>query len=964
MAEEENVKVAVRVRPFNKRELGRKAVNVVAMKGPITTVANPDDPQDIKSFTYDYSYWSFDGCKEQPDGYFAKQNSIYADQNTVYQDLGGGVLENAWQGYNSTLFAYGQTGSGKSWSVIGYGANKGIVPLFCNDLFKGITENTEKKEFEVRFSMLEIYNEVVHDLLSPTKNKNGLKVRQHPKKGFYPEGLKMALVTNYKEIEQKMNEGTVNRTIASTNMNATSSRAHTIVGITFIQKFKNDLGQETAKQAVVNLVDLAGSERVESTGATGSRLKEGAAINRSLSALGNCIHALAEQSAGKQGRVPYRDSKLTQLLMNALGGNSKTIMIAAISPADINYEETLSTLRFADRAKQIKTKAFVNEDPTEKLLRELREENERLKKQMQGGKMDKDFIDSDGNGLDDRTEAELKRKWEEEMKARMKENEQEMINMKKTYEEKLKMAKKDVADPSIEKKEQDKHNKPHIYNLNVDPMLSGRIIHILKPGVNTVGNRKGVESNITIISPSIQEQHAEIKVEPNKVVIKPVNGDCRVVVNGSQIQGETPLNHNDRLVFAATQLWVFQNPAESKKSKAPLQEITYEMAQEEIAAKSGVDMSNSGDADMSRIQEDLLEVMPAVEEANSISEELDKLVKFEILMVAPQVLGKERGRTEVHVKMKNLSNGTEFVWTKEKFLNRLYMMKEMYQKYEDEDEWQKPDEEDPFKESLDTEVHIGTVQVNLQPIAYNVELKEQLEITNYKGIDVGLMNVELVPCDTSGREYTEADDMFVDDPSDLVGKPLNFKVKIVSCNGLPNKYADMYCTYRIYLDEDETKTKTVSETSNPNFQHSKIYSFTPATEQLVHYLKNGTLTVRVMGKQRVRRSAMPLNKGLTTRDMLKSDRAVFSRTANLMNGFQMNGRVVDPQKQSIIVELLLMKKTQARLQQKVDSIRKLVKEAENISKIRVSTSLLKEVLQANSPEQADLIIRKIAGNND
>ncbi|XP_063871952.1 kinesin-like protein KIF28P [Scylla paramamosain] len=967
MAEEENVKVAVRVRPMNKRELGRKAKCIVSMKGNITTVTNPDDAADVKSFTYDYSYWSFDGYKEEPNGYFAKQspNSNYADQNTVYNDLGGGVLANAWAGYNSTLFAYGQTGSGKSWSVIGYGANKGIVPLFCNDLFNGITQNTEEKEFEVRFSMLEIYNEVVHDLLNPTKNKKGLKVRQHPKKGFYAEGLKMALVTNYNEIEQKMNEGTVNRTIASTNMNATSSRAHTIVGITFIQKFRNDVGQETAKQAVVNLVDLAGSERVESTGATGSRLKEGAAINRSLSSLGNCIHALAERSSGNKVRVPYRDSTLTRLLMNALGGNSKTIMIAAISPADINYEETLSTLRFADRAKQIKTKAVVNEDPTEKLLRELREENEKLKKMMQGGKIDKDFIDSDGNGIDDRAEGDLKKKWEEEMKARMLENEQEMINMKKSYEEKLKMAQKDSVDPSIAKKEQDKSHKPHIYNLNVDPMLSGRIIHILKPGMNTVGNRKGVESTIIMVSPSIQEQHAEITVgQGGKVTVKPTNTDCRVLVNGSQVQGETTLCHNDRLVFGATQMWVFQNPLDKKAAKMNNQDITFEYAQEEIAAKSGVDMSSKGDAEWSRVQEDLLEVMPAVEEANSISEELDKLVKFEILMVAPQVLGNERGRTEVHVKMKNLSNGTEFVWNKEKFLNRLYLMKEMYQKYEDEEEWQKPDEEDPFKESLDTEVHIGTTQVNLQPLAYNVELKEQLEITNYKGADVGLMNVELVPCDSSGHEYTEADDKFVDEPVDLVGKSMHFKVKITSCNGLPNKYADMYCTYRIYLEEEDTKTKTVSETSNPTFGHSKMFSFSPVTEQLVHYLKNGTLNVKVMGKQRVRRSAMPYNKGLTTRDLLKSDRAVFSRTANLMNGFQMNGRVVDPQKQSIIVELLLMKKTQARLQQKVDSVRKLVKEAENISKIRVSTSLLKEVLQANSPEQADMIIRKIADEPD
>lgn len=967
MAEEENVKVAVRVRPFNSRETGRNAKCIVTMKGKITNLTHPDNPSDVKAFTYDYSYWSFDGMKEDATGYLSKASpsSPFSDQQSVYDDLGKGVLKNAWNGYNASLFAYGQTGSGKSWSVIGYGANKGIVPLMCNDLFNGITSNTEKKEFEVRFSMLEIYNEVVYDLLNPSKSKSGLKIRQHPKKGFYPEGLKMALVTSYKEIEQRMEEGTVNRTIASTNMNATSSRAHTIVGISFIQKFKNEAGQETAKQSTVNLVDLAGSERVESTGATGSRLKEGAGINLSLSCLGNCIHALAEKSNGRQAKIPYRDSSLTRLLMNALGGNSKTIMIAAISPADINYEETLSTLRFADRAKQIKTKATVNEDPTDKLLRELKEENERLKKMMQGGKVDVNIIDADGDGVDDRDAEALKKKWEEEMKARMMQNEQEMTNMKKTYEEKLKMAKKDFADPSIAKKEQDKQTKPHLYNLNIDAMLSGRIVNILNPGVSTVGNRKGEESTITMIGPNIQEQHAIITVaKDGKVSIKPVTPDCRVLVNGTAIPGETPLCHNDRLLFGATQLWVFQNPTESKKAKIPYKEITYALAQEEIAAKNGVHMNNNGDADMSKIQEDLLEVMPAVEEANSISEELDKLVKFEILMVAPQVLGKEQGKTEVQVKMKNLANGTEFVWTKEKFLSRLYMMKEMYQKYEDEDEWQKPEEEDPFQESLDTEVHIGTVHVNLQPLAYNVELKEQLEITNYKGADVGMMNVELVPCDAKGKEFTEADDKFVDSPSDLVGMSFNFKVKIINCRGLPNKYSDMYCSYLIYLDKEETKTKLVSETSNPEFGHSKIYTFTPATQQLVDYLQNGVLTIKVMGKQKVRRSALARDPGLTTKDMLKSDRQVFSRTANLMNGFQMNGRVVDPQKQSIIVELLLMKKTQARLQQKVDSVRKLVKQAENISRVRVSTSLLKELINANTPEQADLIIKKLAADSD
>jgi kinesin family protein 1 len=168
-------------------------------------------------------------------------------------------------------------------------------------------------------------------------------------------------------------------------MNATSSRAHTVVTIEFVQKETKD-GKEMAKTSVINLVDLAGSERADSTGATGDRLKEGASINQSLSALGNVIKALADLSLGSKKKivVPYRDSVLTKLLMNALGGNSKTIMIAALSPADINFDETLGTLRYADRAKQIKNKATINENPIDKLIRELREENERLKQGLSG----------------------------------------------------------------------------------------------------------------------------------------------------------------------------------------------------------------------------------------------------------------------------------------------------------------------------------------------------------------------------------------------------------------------------------------------------------------------------------------------------------------------------------------------------------------------------------------------------
>lgn len=218
----------------------------------------------------------------------------------------------------------------------------------------------------------------------------GLPVRQHPTSGyFYPQGLRLVPVGNYSDIERRITEGTENRTIAATNMNATSSRAHTVVTIYFVQILKSDHG-ETKKSSVINLVDLAGnnrcvsslliqtlpsgSERVSSSGVTGDRLKESTNINKSLSTLGNVISALADISSGSKRKivVPYRESTLTKLLQNALGGNSKTVMIAALSPADVNYDETLSTLRFADRVKRIKNTVVVNENPLDKLIRELK----------------------------------------------------------------------------------------------------------------------------------------------------------------------------------------------------------------------------------------------------------------------------------------------------------------------------------------------------------------------------------------------------------------------------------------------------------------------------------------------------------------------------------------------------------------------------------------------------------------
>ena len=202
-------------------------------------------------------------------------------------------MDNAWEGFNACLFAYGQTGSGKSYSIVGYGENKGIIPRTCEEIFRRIAEKAKtegaKSQYSVSISMIEIYNEKVQDLFTkPEKRpKEGLKIREDPTKGVYVESAIFSPVNSYEEIEKQIEWGTVNRTIGSTNMNATSSRAHTVTQLVFKQKFFNDAGKpERELISNINLIDLAGSERASGTGATGDRLKEGANINKSLTMLG------------------------------------------------------------------------------------------------------------------------------------------------------------------------------------------------------------------------------------------------------------------------------------------------------------------------------------------------------------------------------------------------------------------------------------------------------------------------------------------------------------------------------------------------------------------------------------------------------------------------------------------------------------------------------------------------------
>ena len=373
------VRVAVRVRPFTEAESKQGTPSCVMMSGPATVLRLDNDRQ----FTYDFSLWSHDGfTKDEKTGLLRKSSteSQYADQWQVYQAIGAPILNNAEHGFNACIFAYGQTGSGKSYTMVGTEENQGLIPLFCSELFESVeAEEDPNKSTTLEVNIFEIYNEKVYDLLQGNHDRE-VNIKEIYD-GFFFDGLSVHKVDTYAQLQGVMSMGNRQRTIAATKMNDTSSRAHTIYRLTYTQSsIDRNTGEEfDSLTSEINLVDLAGSERVGQTGAIGDRFDEGRKINWSLSNLRNVITALSS----KHAHIPYRDSKLTFILKNALGGNSKTAMIATISPAVDYAHQTLSTLKYAQQVKFIENKAFVNLEVVDPELARLKQELATLKQEIE-----------------------------------------------------------------------------------------------------------------------------------------------------------------------------------------------------------------------------------------------------------------------------------------------------------------------------------------------------------------------------------------------------------------------------------------------------------------------------------------------------------------------------------------------------------------------------------------------------
>ncbi|KAM5271088.1 kinesin-like protein KIF1A isoform 8-T10 [Hipposideros larvatus] len=679
-----SVKVAVRVRPFNSREMSRDSKCIIQMSGSTTTIVNPKQPKETpKSFSFDYSYWS----------HTSPEDINYASQKQVYRDIGEEMLQHAFEGYNVCIFAYGQTGAGKSYTMMGKQEKdqQGIIPQLCEDLFSRINDTTnDNMSYSVEVSYMEIYCERVRDLLNP-KNKGNLRVREHPLLGPYVEDLSKLAVTSYNDIQDLMDSGNKARTVAATNMNETSSRSHAVFNIIFTQK-RHDAETDitTEKVSKISLVDLAGSERADSTGAKGTRLKEGANINKSLTTLGKVISALAEMDSGpnknkkkkKTDFIPYRDSVLTWLLRENLGGNSRTAMVAALSPADINYDETLSTLRYADRAKQIRCNAVINEDPNNKLIRELKDEVTRLRDLLYaqglgditdtntvpgGPKLTNALVgmspSSSLSALSSRAasvsslhERLLFAPGSEEAIERLKETEKIIAELNETWEEKLRRTEAIrmerealLAEMGVAMREDggtlgvfSPKKTPHLVNLNEDPLMSECLLYYIKDGLTRVGREDAERRQDIVLSGHfIKEEHCIFRSDSRGgseavVTLEPCEG-ADTYVNGKKVTEPSILRSGNRIIMGKSHVFRFNHPEQARQERertpcaeTPSEPVDWAFAQRELLEKQGIDMKQEMEQ---RLQELEDQYRREREEANYLLEQqrLDYESKLEAL---------------------------------------------------------------------------------------------------------------------------------------------------------------------------------------------------------------------------------------------------------------------------------------------------------------------------------------------
>nr|XP_006811532.1 PREDICTED: uncharacterized protein LOC102808319 [Saccoglossus kowalevskii] len=576
-----SVKVAVRVRPLFPREKQQDASFIVQINESTIALTNPKIPEHVadwdknrervRYFMYDYAYLSVN--PKSPD---------YASQELIFQDLGTEILDAAFEGYNACLFAYGQTGSGKSYTMMGGKPRElGLIPRICEGLCSRVDDFLEEGiTFKTEVSFLEIYNERVRDLLhARRKHTYTLKVREHPKEGPYVQDLSWHNVPDLAAVQNLIDKGNANRTTAATQMHDASSRSHAIFTLNFTQaKLEDNLPSEIVSK--INLVDLAGSEKADPRYSKG-RLMEGASINKSLVTLGNVISALAETSLSasvsvesfssfgnsdedasprntgrrKNTYIPYRNSVLTWLLKDSLGGNAKTIMIATISPASQCYSETLSTLRYAQRAKHIVNKPVINEDGNVTLIRELRAEIDKLKAMLEQANM----RGSQMSLLSDASIFETLHK-----------NEEQVELLTSAWVDKWRETAAIMQECNVGFRRNNigvivESQLPHLIGMDDDLLSTGIIIYHLKEGETRIGREDArTTQDIVLRGPALDDEHCII-VNDNGVVTLFPRANSLCAVNGNDVNSPTKLAQGAVILLGKTNMFRFNHPAQAAK---------------------------------------------------------------------------------------------------------------------------------------------------------------------------------------------------------------------------------------------------------------------------------------------------------------------------------------------------------------------------------------------------------------
>ncbi|ETE64232.1 Kinesin-like protein KIF13B, partial [Ophiophagus hannah] len=775
-------------------------------------------------------------------------------QDIVFKCLGENILQNAFEGYNACIFAYGQTGSGKSYTMMGTADEPGLIPRLCSSLFeRAQQEESEEQSFKVEVSYMEIYNEKVRDLLDPKGSRQSLKVREHSVYGPYVDGLSKLAVASYKDIESLMSEGNKSRTVAATNMNEESSRSHAVFKI-ILTHILYDVKSGTSGEKVgkLSLVDLAGSERATKTGAAGDRLKEGSNINKSLTTLGLVISALADQAAGKNKNkfVPYRDSVLTWLLKDSLGGNSKTAMVATVSPAADNYDEILSTLRYADRAKNIVNHAVVNEDPNARIIRELREEVEKLREQL--------------------TKAEAMKS--PELKDRLEESEKLIQEMTVTWEEKLRKT-EEIAQERQKQLEslgislqssgiKVGDNKCFLVNLNADPALNELLVYYLKEHT-LVGSDNS--QDIQLCGLGILPEHCIIDITGDGQVMLTPQKNTRTFVNGTAVKKkvETEDEEKDSSMKGSNSSEQLDLDGDSSSEVSSEISFNYEYAQMEVTMKAlggneqlrrrlspekqhfrtmdrfsfhspnaqqrlrqwAEEREEMLSHSLRKLREQIMKANLYVREASFIVEEMDKRTEYKVTLQIPASslnANKKRGAvlSEPAIQVRRKGKGKQ-IWSLEKLENRLVDMRDLYQ------EWKDCEEDnvvmrsyfrraDPFYDEQKNHSLIGVANVFLECLFYDVKLQYAVPIINQKG-----------------------------------------EIKILQATGLPQHLSNfVFCKYSFW---DQLEPVVVAPEMDPSlspvskeprcmvvFDHCNEFSVN-ITEDFMEYLSDGALAIEVYG---------------------------------------------------------------------------------------------------------------------